>query len=367
LVSRPRDLYVSDGKDSRYDPSFRAAAGGIQRTAGYPPDRRRAERPCAVASDWYPPGPSGGVEGILPQPSNDIFSAQTTKDDWAFHHGGRSELQFNIGEISDPHGFRFGVAFSFETSRTLPSPLQVLAPKTKLFNDFIASNADAFADMRMWHFEPGSDRPSAEYMPGPIPSERVKEGVFVFLGKRQTLDNINYEAILDDLDRLLPLYKYVESGGASQPTVMPTEAKFAFHTGCVSKVPSAVGTQVRKQIDIALRHNELQRVLYRRVVSQYGTENVGTENPSGIGTFIDVVVRQKKEFWFYEIKTANSPRACLREAIGQLLEYSFWPGSQAASRLIVVGACALDNDGVEYLRRLKRRFSLPIDYEQITI
>jgi len=26
-----------------------------------------------------------------------IFSAQTTFDEWAFHLGGRSELQFNIG------------------------------------------------------------------------------------------------------------------------------------------------------------------------------------------------------------------------------------------------------------------------------
>ena len=75
----------------------------------------------------------------------------------------------------------------------------------------------------------------------------------------------------------------------------------------------------------------------------------------------------ENEYWFYEIKTAQSPRACLREAVGQLLEYSFWPGGQHASRLTVVGETAIDNDGLEYLRRLKERFSLPIEYEQISV
>jgi hypothetical protein len=75
------------------------------------------------------------------------------------------------------------------------------------------AEAENFADMRMWHFDKGARVPSDEYMPGPIPWERVKEGVFVFLGKRQPLDRIDYEVVLGDLDRLLPLYRYVESDG----------------------------------------------------------------------------------------------------------------------------------------------------------
>jgi hypothetical protein len=307
-----------------------------------------------------------GIKGLSRMPGHNIFTRQTISDDWAFHHGGRSELQFNIGEIFDPRGFRFGVAFSFETSRALPLPIQVLAPKVRLFNDFMELNAAAFADMRMWHFETGCQSPSAEYMPGPIPWERVKVGVFVFLGKRQPLASIDYEAILSDLDRLLPLYKYVESGGASQPVVMPVQEQFAFHAGRSVKASSTVATQVQRQIDIALRHNELQEALYRRLASQYGEENVGTENPSGVGMRIDVVVRRGQEFWFYEIKTADSPRACLREAVGQLLEYAFWPGGQCATRLVVVGERAINNEASEYLHRLKAQFSLPIEYEQIT-
>jgi len=38
------------------------------------------------------------IKNFSRRPGRHIFSAQTTHDDWAFHHGGRSELQFNIGK-----------------------------------------------------------------------------------------------------------------------------------------------------------------------------------------------------------------------------------------------------------------------------
>jgi hypothetical protein len=248
----------------------------------------------------------------------------------------------------------------------MPSPVEVLAPKVRLFNDYIQLNAEHFPDMRMWH-EAEALPPADEYMPGPIQPEHVKEGVFVFFGKRQQLGRIDYEAILDDLDRLLPLYEYVESNGASQPTLMATATAFTFRPGCSIKPSAAAATRVLMQLDMALRHNTLQEALYRRLASQYGDQNVGTENASGVGTRVDVIVRHANEYWFYEIKTAQSPRACLREALGQLLEYAFWPGGQTATRLIVVGETAIDADGSEYLRRLRQQFSLPIEYEHISM
>jgi len=240
----------------------------------------------------------------------------------------------------------------------------VLVPKVKFFNDYILLNADDFNDMRIWHYDRDGDR-SPDSMPGAIPSDLVSEGFFVFLGNRQPANKIHYEKILDDFDRLLPLYKYVESGGKTQPLTIPSETHFIFKPGCSTKAASAKATSVEKELDLDLRHNELQRTLYDRLVLKYGKEKVGTECLSGVGTKVDVVVRQKNDYWFYEIKTALTPRACLREALGQLLEYAFWPGAQEPTRLIVAGETALDKEGAGYLRLLKERFSLPIEYEQI--
>ena len=64
-----------------------------------------------------------------------IFHKGTIFDHYAFHDGGRTELQYNIGleEEDGDRWWRHGVAFSFERSQTLPDP-SVLIPKVERFN-----------------------------------------------------------------------------------------------------------------------------------------------------------------------------------------------------------------------------------------
>jgi hypothetical protein len=241
----------------------------------------------------------------------------------------------------------------------------LLVPKIKLFNEFIELYPEQFADMRMWHYR-GAE-PKGDYVPTSIPPELISEGEFIFLGQRQSLDHLNYDILLDCLDRLLPLYKYTESCGNLQPISAIEVEPFKFVPGFTVKVSSTKASLAARELDINLRHNVLQKALYDRLARQYGADNVRTELPSGAGTSIDVAVCHEREFLFYEIKTAHSPRACLRQALGQLLEYSFWPGSQEAARLIVVGETPLDKEGAKYLRKLRKRFSLPIEYEQVVV
>lgn len=301
------------------------------------------------------------------KPGDKIFSAQTINTDWAFHHGGRTELQFNIGREESDAGevLRHGVAFSFEQSQTLPS-IDVLVPKAGLFNDYLRSNPEDYSDMRMWHWYKSR---SPDRLPGPIPEPLVTKGVFVFLGKCQPADFIDYERILDDFDRLLPLYRYVESGGANEPVPLLAKTDFEFQAGCSPKVHTATSTLAALVLDLDLRHNLLQDKLAQRLIAEYGVDNVSTEQPSGVGTRIDIVVRQTDKYWFYEIKTARSPRVCIREAVGQLLEYGYWPRGQSpvASRLVVVGESPLDADGAEYLHRLTNRFGLPLEYQAMPL
>ena len=318
-----------------------------------------------------PSHPIGKLQEIRTQlkklnrrPGGKIFSTQTTFENWAFHHGGRTELQINIGYADGDNSddLRHGVAFSFETSQTLKS-IDVLVPKVKFFNDFIELNEGEFSDMRMWHYD---DARSVDQPPGLIPSSLIEEGVFVFLGNRQPPKRISYEKILDDFDRLLPLYRYVESHGATRPVPLPKEG-FNFKPGHSTKVATAKSTLLQRELDLDLRHNLLQDSLYQRLASKYGKDKVRTEQPSGVGTLIDIVVKIEDKFWFYEIKTALAPRACLRAAIGQLLEYGFWPGAHEPTRFIVVGESPLDAEAKEYLGRLRKRLSLPIEYQNIVI
>ncbi len=302
------------------------------------------------------------LKGFARRPGTDIFSPQTIHEGWAFHHGGRSELQFNIGKEADGTELRHGVAFSFETSRTLPK-IDKLRPHVRLFNDYMQQYPARFADMRMWHYCKGQR--SSDYPPAAVMFELLTEGTFVFLGSRQPGDKIDYEVILNDFDRLLPLFKYVESDGKEEALV--TDG-FHFCAGSTDRSAATTATLAERELNINLKHNILQSALCRRLKDEYGASNIGDEQVTALGTKIDVVVRRSEdEFWYYEIKTAFSPRACLREAFGQLMEYAYWPGAREATRLIICGESPLDAAGEKYLSDLKSRFRLPIEYEQIIL
>ena len=113
-----------------------------------------------------------------------------------------------------------------------------------------------------------------------------------------------------------------------------------------------------------LLHNEIQNSLYTELCEHYGEENVGTEIDTGYGTSIDVVVSKDGAFWFYEIKTASTVKACIRQALPQLLEYAYWPNEEKAQRLIVVSQNSPTDEAETYLNHLRENFSIPIYYEQ---
>ena len=149
------------------------------------------------------------LRGLSKRPGNSIFSSKTTFQDFAFHHGGRTELQFNIGfDGSNGKSLRHGIAFSFETNQTLPD-IDVLRPKVRLFNEFLDLYPTKYSRMRMWHWDVNGR--SDEYSPSAIPPERITNGVFVFLGLLNPIKNVDCDQILSDFDDLFPLYKYVES------------------------------------------------------------------------------------------------------------------------------------------------------------
>jgi hypothetical protein len=303
------------------------------------------------------------LRGYARRPSSDIFTSHTIHDSWAFHYGGRKELQFNIGieDIDGQEQFRWGVAFSFQLSQTLPS-LGILVPKVRLFNDYVQLYAERFGDMRMWHYREGER--SADNGVAPIPYELVASGVFAFLGKRAAFVP-DIRVILQDFDRLLPLYIYAE--GAGGDLIAEATPVFHFRPGCSVKLGRTVASHAERQLDVSLRHNLMQASLTKRLIANYGRDNVADEHPTGRGTLIDVVVRVGEgTFEFYEIKTAISAAACIRQALGQVMEYAYWPGNQEPRRIVICGEGELDKDGRAYLWSLKERFGLPLDYEQIT-
>jgi len=113
-----------------------------------------------------------------------------------------------------------------------------------------------------------------------------------------------------------------------------------------------------------LLHNQMQNELFDLLESKFGKGNVSTENDTGQGTSIDIVVKTGKSYSFYEIKTAFSAKACIRQAVPQLLEYAYWDCDfNRADRLIIVGPVPVTPEAENYLEFLRKTFNIPIFYE----
>lgn len=77
---------------------------------------------------------------------------------------------------------------------------------------------------------------------------------------------------------------------------------------------------------------------------------------------IDVAVKKGTEFDIFEIKTCATSRACVREAMGQILEYAYLDSKESISRMYIVSDCYPEPDVEEYLERIRNQHKIPVFY-----
>ena len=107
------------------------------------------------------------------------------------------------------------------------------------------------------------------------------------------------------------------------------------------------------------QHVRLQNRLYSSLKLRYGDGAVRYEQD-----YVELKVVGRDGCIFFEIKTDTTAKKCIRNAIGQLLEYSSYPAEQRAQKLVVVGDAPATNDDGNYLQHLREQYSLPIYYAQ---
>ncbi|MCX8530863.1 hypothetical protein [Chryseobacterium luquanense] len=120
-----------------------------------------------------------------------------------------------------------------------------------------------------------------------------------------------------------------------------------------------------KAIEITFVHKAISDGLKCELIRKFGEKNVSAENGAGYGNnSIDMVVKCEDHYIFYEIKAYNSSRSCIREALGQLLEYSCWINNATAAKLVVVSQKLGDtDDSIKYVQHLRSLYSLPIYFQ----
>lgn len=105
------------------------------------------------------------------------------------------------------------------------------------------------------------------------------------------------------------------------------------------------------------KHTRLQNGLYRSLLAHYGKGSVLYEEG-----FVDLTLIQDTCKVFIEIKTHLTVKMCIRSAVGQLLEYAYYPNQNKADKLLVVGNANPTLDDIAYLQYIRDTYNLPIYY-----
>lgn len=164
-------------------------------------------------------------------------------------------------------------------------------------------------------------------------------------------------------DPAVPSTYYVLLDKKTEPNLeIPIKRTIVFSPGHNEKKSRTKAKYPQREREVDLMHNRMQTDIYNQLVREYGEGDVGTELPLGEGTTVDVVVRKGDSYVYYEIKTANSIRICIREALGQLMEYGFWSKEECVEKIVIVSQNYITKDAEDYLRLLKSEFNIPVKY-----
>lgn len=148
----------------------------------------------------------------------------------------------------------------------------------------------------------------------------------------------------------------------------PIVNEFVFRNGHVQKSEAdVIINRASPKMKATLLHNKIQNKLYEYLTKHYPPDTVGTEKDCGIGTIVDIVRKEGNEIIFYEIKTANSVRVCIREALAQLLEYANWPDRELANKYIIVSQNNITDQARKYVSHIRNKFAIPVYYQQFDL
>ncbi|MEQ4488139.1 MAG: hypothetical protein AAC993_04855 [Dehalococcoides mccartyi] len=104
-------------------------------------------------------------------------------------------------------------------------------------------------------------------------------------------------------------------------------------------------------------HIKLQNNLFRYLCTRYGRESVLYEHG-----FVDLTIIEPHKVTFIEIKTSLTAKGCVRLAIGQLMEYAYFPNGEKVDVLLVVGDARPSSGERQYISHIRKKYGLPIYY-----
>jgi len=119
---------------------------------------------------------------------------------------------------------------------------------------------------------------------------------------------------------------------------------------------------VSRSYIVEQKHNKIQEVLRKKLSEQYGEENVILEE-----NYVDVKLIQPKYLGFYEVKSSSYASECIREALGQILLYSYHDQDERMKKIYVVGQYPANEQDCGYIDYIKEKLDLDFEYLNVEL
>ena len=191
--------------------------------------------------------------------------------------------------------------------------------------------------------------------------ETPKGSFFNMRYRINEIELLDEPLVLEKTDPAISSFYYKLLPKTVDPLLDRTAAHiFCFKSGHNPGKHSATAVSPGGKKEKSLFHNEVQTKIFNLLEKQYGEKNVGTENELGYQTKVDIVVKLNDSFTFYEIKTASTVKAAIREAMGQILEYAYWPDRIHANKLIIISTQKATSDCKTYIKRFRKVHNIPL-------
>lgn len=116
---------------------------------------------------------------------------------------------------------------------------------------------------------------------------------------------------------------------------------------------------VKSEYIMTLKHNELSNEMVKYLRNKGYTDVVTDKD------FVDIqAIDLQGNKIYFELKTADTVKLAVRQALGQLLEYDHYPNKNNADKLIIVTALEITQQDMQYLIGLRSRYNIPVYYQQ---
>jgi hypothetical protein len=112
---------------------------------------------------------------------------------------------------------------------------------------------------------------------------------------------------------------------------------------------------------IRQKHKRLQLALKEKLTKKFSKDSVVLFEENNV----DVKLFQPQYIIFYEVKSASYATKCIKEALGQLLHYSFCDDDKRKKKLVVVGQYPPTIEDIKFIDYVKSLLNIDFEYENV--